>query len=69
MVTHQLRDAFYIATHEARPVDGRVEFVRKAEPHADETEFMMLRDGRIAFEGTAADLRKAGDAYIQSFLS
>jgi phospholipid/cholesterol/gamma-HCH transport system ATP-binding protein len=69
MVTHQLRDAFYIATHEARPVDGRVEFVRKAEQEADETEFMMLRDGRIAFEGTAADLRKAGDAYIQSFLS
>ena len=68
MVTHQLRDAFYIATHEATRVDGRVEFRRAAEA-STETEFMMLKNGRIAFEGTAEQLRRAGDGYIQSFLS
>ena len=68
MVTHQLRDAFYIATHEATRVDGRVEFGRAAEA-SSETEFMMLKNGRIAFEGTAEQLRRADDAYIQSFLS
>jgi hypothetical protein len=29
----------------------------------------MLRDGRIAFEGNAAELRAARDGYIQTFLS
>ena len=69
MVTHQLRDAFYIATHAARRVDGRVDFVAATEDESADTEFMMLRDGGIAFEGTAADLRASGDRYIQSFLS
>ena len=38
---------------------------------ADEAEFIMLRDGKIAFEGNAAELRAAADtdSYIQSFLS
>jgi ABC-type transporter Mla maintaining outer membrane lipid asymmetry ATPase subunit MlaF len=29
----------------------------------------MLRDGQIAFEGTAAELRATGDAYLRAFLS
>ena len=44
----------------------------KAEGHkADEAEFIMLRDGRIAFEGTADELREtaARDPYIHAFLS
>jgi phospholipid/cholesterol/gamma-HCH transport system ATP-binding protein len=69
MVTHQLRDAFYIATRKARRVDGRVEFAPASEAQSAETEFMMLKDGRIAFEGSAAELRAAGDAYVRSFLS
>ncbi len=38
---------------------------------ADEAEFIMLRNGRIAFEGNASELRQAQqhDPYIQSFLS
>ena len=69
VVTHQLRDAFYIATREARVSGGAFEFVPASAERAELTEFMMLRNGRIAFEGTAAELRAAGDSYIQSFLS
>ena len=36
---------------------------------ADEAEFIMLRDGMIAFEGNAAELRASQDAYIREFLS
>ena len=46
-------------------------FDRASGHKADEAEFIMLRDGRIAFEGNAAELRAAAtkDPYIQAFLS
>ncbi len=33
-----------------------------------ETEFLMLRDGLIVFEGDADALRRSTDPYIQTFL-
>ena len=70
LVTHQLRDAFYVATHEAvRGDDGRLEIVDGDEEKTEEAEFMMLKDGCVAFEGHAADLRGASDDYLRTFLS
>ena len=69
IVTHQLRDAFFVAEHEARRDDGHVAIARADPRKADEAEFIMLRDGVIAFEGNAAELRASGDPYIRSFLS
>ena len=70
VVTHQLRDAFYVATHAAeRDRDGRIRIVQADRAKECETEFMMLREGLIVFEGDADALRKAGDEYIQKFLS
>ena len=68
VVTHQLRDAFYIATHEAREGAGGLEFVPASPEQLERTEFLMLRDGRVAFEGTAAELRSSKDPYLQDFL-
>lgn len=70
VVTHQLRDAFYVATHMAvRGRDGAVE-IRAATPEKErQAEFIMLRDGVICFEGDADALRQSTDPYIQSFLS
>ena len=71
LVTHQLRDAFYVAEHTARR-NGREVAFEKAAPHkASEAEFIMLKDGRIAFEGNAQELRAAAehDPYIDAFLS
>jgi phospholipid/cholesterol/gamma-HCH transport system ATP-binding protein len=69
VVTHQLRDAFYVATHTAVRQNGAVGIV-PASPHkADEAEFLMLRDGRLVFEGNASQLRAARDEYLQTFLS
>ena len=69
IVTHQLRDAFFVAEHEAiRERDGFR--IARADPaKADEAEFIMLRDGVIAFEGNAAELRASHDEYIRTFLS
>jgi phospholipid/cholesterol/gamma-HCH transport system ATP-binding protein len=72
LVTHQLRDAFFVAEHAAvRDAGGRVDFEKADREKADQAEFIMLKDGRIAFEGNASELRAASkqDAYIRSFLS
>ena len=69
LVTHQLRDAFYIATHTAVREDGRIRVVPASESKRDEAEFVMLRDGVIAFEGTAEELRHAKDDYLVTFMS
>jgi phospholipid/cholesterol/gamma-HCH transport system ATP-binding protein len=69
IVTHQLRDAFYIATHEAIRGNGGVTIATAGAEKAGEAEFIMLRDGRIAFEGSAAELRASADPYMRQFLS
>ncbi len=69
LVTHQLRDAFYIATHEAVGQGSRLEFPVAAPAKADMTEFIMLKDGAVAFEGHADDLRHSDDPYLKAFLS
>jgi phospholipid/cholesterol/gamma-HCH transport system ATP-binding protein len=71
IVTHQLRDAFFVATHEAvrsKGTDG-YEIVPADAQKCDEAEFIMLREGLISFEGNAAELRAANDPYLKSFLS
>jgi phospholipid/cholesterol/gamma-HCH transport system ATP-binding protein len=71
LVTHQLRDAFYVAEHRAVRRGRSVEFERASQEKSDEAEFIMLRDGGIAFEGNAAELRAMTekDPYIEAFLS
>jgi phospholipid/cholesterol/gamma-HCH transport system ATP-binding protein len=70
LVTHQLRDAFYVATHEAVRRDDGLILIRPADEYkCEEAEFIMLKEGRIAFEGHAAELRGASDSYLRSFLS
>jgi phospholipid/cholesterol/gamma-HCH transport system ATP-binding protein len=69
LVTHQLRDAFYIATHEALGKAGQLEFPTASPAKADMTEFIMLKDGGVAFEGHADDLRHSDDPYLKAFLS
>lgn len=69
IVTHQLRDAFYVATHAAVRHNGAVRVVPAAGEKTEEAEFLMLRQGRIVFEGTASALQASTDEYIRTFLS
>jgi phospholipid/cholesterol/gamma-HCH transport system ATP-binding protein len=69
VVTHQLRDAFFVATHEAVRDGGAIEITPADPQKCDEAEFIMLKDGVITFEGNAAELRSSTDPYIQTFLS
>jgi phospholipid/cholesterol/gamma-HCH transport system ATP-binding protein len=70
VVTHQLRDAFYVATNKAiREKNGDVRIVTADPQKEQETEFLMLRDGLIVFEGDAQALRSSDDDYLKKFLS
>jgi phospholipid/cholesterol/gamma-HCH transport system ATP-binding protein len=70
VVTHQLRDAFRIATYEAiRRDDGLIRITPADAEKCEEAEFIMLKDGVIHFEGHAGELRTSTDPYIRSFLS
>ena len=64
-----LRDAFFVATHEAVQQDGRIDVVPADVEKSEEAEFMMLREGVVSFEGSAAELRACQDPYIRTFLS
>lgn len=69
LVTHQLRDAFYVATHEAVQKGTELTFEPAQPAKAEMTEFLMLKDGRVAFEGAADELRHSDDPYLKAFLS
>ncbi|OLD56215.1 MAG: hypothetical protein AUI64_02455 [Acidobacteria bacterium 13_1_40CM_2_64_6] len=70
IVTHQLRDAFFVAEHMAhRDANGKVEVVPATPQKERQAEFIMLRDGLIIFEGDADSLRASQDPYIRDFLS
>ena len=69
IVTHQLRDAFFTATHAALRRNGRIEIVEANDAKRDEAGFIMLKDGRVWFEGNEAEIRASTDPYIRNFLS
>lgn len=69
LVTHQLRDALYVATHQATEVGGRL-IIGPADPRtAAHVRFIMLKNGAVHFEGDAAALRASDDPYVKAFLS
>jgi phospholipid/cholesterol/gamma-HCH transport system ATP-binding protein len=71
VVTHQLRDAFFIAEHTAMRTGPDLRFEKASPKKADEAEFIMLKDGAINFEGNASELRAEAhiNPYIDAFLS
>jgi phospholipid/cholesterol/gamma-HCH transport system ATP-binding protein len=70
LVTHQLRDAFYVATHTAiRTPGGEIQIVPAERRKERQAEFLMLKDGFIVFEGDADALRESKDEYLRTFLS
>ena len=72
MVTHRLQDAFTMASHyydsdahEMRALRGP-----KGERRVNlETTFVILKDGRVIFDGTAPELADSGDEYIREYIA
>ena len=69
VATHQMRDAFYIATHGAARTNERVAISAASGSFtAPHVRFLVLNEGRAYFEGTADELRTSTDAYLRNFL-
>jgi len=69
MVTHRLQDGFMLASHyydtesnHLKPLNGN--------PRGDvHTSFMVLREGKVIFNGTAWDLAHTEDPYLREYIA
>jgi phospholipid/cholesterol/gamma-HCH transport system ATP-binding protein len=69
LVTHRLQDAFTLATHEFDPKTSQL----RALPHGQychvPMSFLMLRDGKVIFDGDVRQLAHSKDEYIREYIS
>ena len=68
LVTHQIRDAFYIAEHKAEQRGNAIEVIKTDPTDVPNVEFLVLLDGSITFQGTASELLASNDPYLTEYL-
>ncbi len=69
LVTHRLQDSFTMASHYFDREQNKMVPVPDGTTRDLHTKFLILRDGKIIFEGTAAELLRCTDPYIREYLS
>jgi phospholipid/cholesterol/gamma-HCH transport system ATP-binding protein len=69
LVTHRLQDAFTMASHYFDRRQNKMLPVTADSTRDVHTKFLLLRDGKIIFEGAAAELLRCNDPYIREYLS
>ena len=65
VATHQMRDAFYLARHEAVQSARGAEIRPLATGHLSPVRFLVLHQGRVYFDGTGDELRAARDSFLR----
>lgn len=69
LVTHRLQDAFVMATHAFDSKTNRMEPLPPGAHKNLNTNFIVLRDAKIIFQGNAAELVHSKDDYIREYLT
>jgi phospholipid/cholesterol/gamma-HCH transport system ATP-binding protein len=69
MVTHRLQDAFMMATHYFDVKANTMQPLPREKRGEIRFAFMILRDGKIIFDGDLEQLVHAKDPYIQEYIS
>lgn len=69
MVTHRLQDAFTLATHYFDPATKHMKSSDGMPSQDIRTSFMILREGKAVFEGSAHELGQVQDPYIKEYIS
>ena len=69
LVTHRLQDAFIMATHYFDRQANAMKEIPPGSPVNVATTFILLRDGKVIFDGTAQELAQSRDPYIRDYLS
>jgi phospholipid/cholesterol/gamma-HCH transport system ATP-binding protein len=71
VVTHRYQDGNLVANFRYNPDSGRLDPVERtgqAKRTGTNTVFMVLREGRLIFEGNQAELEASADPYISKFV-
>jgi len=69
MVTHRLQDAFTLASSYFDTKTNQM-LPRKASDTSDvHSSFMLIREGKVVFDGSAPELGQSKDEYIREFIS
>lgn len=69
LVTHRLQDAFIMATHYFDREANAMKEIPAGSPINVATSFILLRDGKVIFDGTAQELVQSRNPYIREYLS
>jgi phospholipid/cholesterol/gamma-HCH transport system ATP-binding protein len=69
MVTHRLQDAFTMATHEFDTTANKMVALPKGKRSEVPMSFLILRDGKIIFDGDLRELAASRDPYIREYIS
>jgi len=69
MVTHRLQDAFTMATHQFDKDKNKMVPLPKGQRSEVPLSFLILRDGKIIFDGDIRELAASRDPYIREYIS
>jgi len=69
MVTHRLQDAFTMATHEFDKATNKMVPLPKGKRGEVPMSFLILRDGKVIFDGDGQQLAASRDDYIREYIS
>ncbi len=69
LVSHRLQDGFILASHYYDPATNHMQPVDGKPMRDVHTSFMVLRDGKVIFDGTAQQLGQVEDPYIREYIS
>jgi phospholipid/cholesterol/gamma-HCH transport system ATP-binding protein len=69
LVTHRLQDAFTMATHEFDPKTNQMRVLPRGQYCDVPMSFLVLRDGKVIFDGDVRQLTHTKDEYIREYIS
>jgi phospholipid/cholesterol/gamma-HCH transport system ATP-binding protein len=69
LVTHRLQDAFTLATHEFDPATNQLRALPRGQYCNVPMSFLILRDGKVVFDGDIRQLAHTKDEYIREYVS
>jgi len=69
LVTHRLQDAFTMATHQFDPKTNQMRHLPRGQYCDVPMSFLILRDGKVIFDGDVRQLTHTKDEYIREYIS
>jgi phospholipid/cholesterol/gamma-HCH transport system ATP-binding protein len=69
LVSHRLQDGFMLATHRYDPEARHMKTLEGSALRDVRTTFLVLKDGKVIFDGTAQELGHTENSYIREYIS